>query len=52
LTLISLIANACMSELQVAVVGTGSSAVQAIPTLQKTARELVVFQVCVGGQKH
>jgi cation diffusion facilitator CzcD-associated flavoprotein CzcO len=32
--------------LQVAVVGTGASAIQAIPKLQQTARELVVFQVC------
>lgn len=31
---------------KVAVVGTGASAIQAIPHLQKTARELVVFQVC------
>lgn len=33
---------------KVTVVGTGASAVQAIPKLQQTARELVVFQVCLG----
>lgn len=36
--------NVCV--LQVAVVGTGASAIQAIPKLQQIARELVVFQVC------